>query len=259
MQSPVRFAPFLDETLLAPDATPADIDALCEGAVRHGAAAVCVHPLWVRRCVEQVTGSRVVVAAVVGFPFGANEPAIKAAEAALAVEHGAREVDVVAALGAIRSARWRDVEFDIASVIGATEGAAVKVIIESAMWSADEIVRASEVVRDSGAAFVKTSTGYHPAGGATAAAVRLIRLTVRDAIGVKASGGIRDCATAEAMFDAGATRLGTSRGAELAVCVGRGPRRWPEISGDAGCAVVVAPSSIDGGHRHSAAPDGRAR
>src|SRR5579862_1971515 len=183
-----RFAPFVDETLLAPEATAADIDALCDGAMRHGVASVCVNPMWVRRCVERLADSHVVVAAAVGFPFGANEPAIKAAEAALAVERGAREIDVVAALGCMRARRWRDVERDIEAVVRETEGALVKVIIESALLAPEDLVRACEVVVECGAGFVKTSTGFHPSGGATVSAVRLIRETVRDAIGVKASG-----------------------------------------------------------------------
>ena len=136
---------------------------------------------------------------------------------------------MVASLGSIRAGQWQDVEREISSVVRETNGAVVKVIIETALWSSDQIARACEVVRDSGAGFVKTSTGYHPSGGATTTAVRLMRATVCDAIGVKAAGGIRDCATAQAMFDAGATRLGTSRGADLAACVGRGPRPWREL------------------------------
>jgi deoxyribose-phosphate aldolase len=170
--------------------------------------------------------------------LGANEPAIKAAEAALAIERGAREIDVVAALGFMRAGRWQDVERDIAAVVRETEGALVKVIIESGLLSPAGIVRACETARDAGAGFVKTSTGFHASGGATTAAVRLMRRTVGDALGVKASGGIADCAAAQAMFDAGATRVGTSRGAELAECVGRGPRAWRELA-----AVADAPGA----------------
>ncbi len=229
-----RLAPFVDETLLAPDATHADIDALCDRASRHGVAAVCVNPAWVYRCASQLAGSTVAVAAVIGFPFGAHETAIKAAEAALAMERGAKELDVVAALGLMRAGRWRDVERDIAAVVRETKGALVKVIIESALFSPVDIVRACQAAQAAGAGFVKTSTGFHPNGGATTAAVWLMRRTVKDTLGVKAAGGIRDCATAEAMFDAGATRLGSSRGAELAECVGRGPRTWAELAPTAG-------------------------
>jgi deoxyribose-phosphate aldolase len=229
MSLPTRFGPFIDHTLLDPQATAAEIDILCEEAARHRVAAVCVNPVWVGRCAQRLQSSSVAVAAVVGFPFGANESAIKAAEAVLAMERGAKELDVVAPLGWLRAARWREVERDISAVVRETEGALVKVIIESALLAPAAIVRACEVVRDAGAGFVKTSTGFHASGGASVSAVRLMRQTVGDALGVKASGGIRDCATAEAMFAAGATRIGTSRGAALAECVGNGPRPWAEL------------------------------
>jgi deoxyribose-phosphate aldolase len=229
-----RFAPYIDETLLAPDATPADIDALCERASRHGVAAVCVNPAWVYRCATRLTGSPTGVAAVVGFPFGAHETAIKAAEAALAMERGATELDVVAALGLMRAGRWRDVERDIAAVVRETKGALVKVILETGLFSPLEIVQGCHAAQAAGAGYVKTSTGFHGSGGATTAAVWLMRRTVQDTLGVKAAGGIRDCVTAEAMFDAGATRLGSSRGADLAECLGRGPRPWKELAPRAG-------------------------
>jgi deoxyribose-phosphate aldolase len=225
----VRLAPFIDHTFLAPEAVEADIDRVCGEALGHGVAAVCVNPVWVRRCAARLAGSRVVVASVVGFPFGATDTAIKAAEAALAVEHGARELDMVVALGALKGGDWRFVERDIAATVAAGHGAVVKVIIESALLSDAEIVRACEVARNAGAGYVKTSTGYHGSGGATVAAVRLMRRTVGDDLGVKASGGIRDCAGATAMFAAGATRIGTSRGAVLAECLGPGPRPLAEL------------------------------
>jgi len=230
MSPATRFAPYVDETLLAPDATHADIDLLCARARRHGVAAVCVNPAWVYRCAAELADSTVAVAAVVGFPSGAHETAIKAAEAALAMERGATELDMVAALGLMRAGRWRDVERDIAAVVRETKGALVKVIIETGLFSPDDIVRACQAAQAAGAGFVKTSTGFHPSGGATTNAVRLMRCTVQDTMGVKAAGGIRDCVMAEAMFDAGATRLGSSRGAELAECVGRGPRTWKELA-----------------------------
>lgn len=219
-----RIAQFLDHTLLAPEATAPDIDQLCDEAVRHGMAAVCVNAAWVTRCAARVSESGVVVAAVVGFPFGASVRETKAYEAARAVGDGAREIDMVASLWALRAGDWRYAEQDIAETVRAADGARVKVIIESALLTPPEIVRACEIARDAGAGFVKTSTGYHARGGATTAAVRLMRRTVGDDMGVKASGGIRDCAMAAAMFAAGATRLGTSRGAALAECHDAGPR-----------------------------------
>jgi len=220
----VRFAPFLDHTLLAPEATAADIDRLCDDAAHHAVAAVCVHPRWVRRCVERLRGTAIPTAAVVGFPSGAHVSRVKALEAAVAIEDGARELDVVAPLGAVCAGAWGEVEDDLAAVMQVSATVLVKVIVESAALTPDQIVHVCRVVRASGAGYVKTSTGFHPRGGATAAAVRLMRETVGDALGVKASGGIRDCAAAAAMFAAGATRIGTSRGAELAECVGEGPR-----------------------------------
>jgi deoxyribose-phosphate aldolase len=226
----MRLAPFLDHTLLAPDATTADIDRLCAEGRRHGVAAVCVNPVWVARCAGLLQGSDVVVAAVIGFPFGMIESESKADEARRAVDRGARELDVVVALGAAKDGDWGYVTADIAATVGAADGRLVKVIIESALLSPAEIIRACEAARDAGAGYVKTSTGYHARGGATATAVRLMRQTVGDDMGVKAAGGIRDCVTALVMLAAGATRLGTSRAAALAECVGPGPLRLDELA-----------------------------
>lgn len=214
----------IDHTLLRPESTAADIDRLCNEVGVHRFAAVCVNPMWTARCAGRLGGGGggVSVATVVGFPLGANLTAIKVAEAAQAVRDGATELDMVAALGHLRAGDWRYVREEIEAVIRAA-GVPVKVIIESAVLTPDEIVRASAVARDAGARFVKTSTGFHPAGGATTEAVALIRRTVGEAIGVKASGGIRDCATALRMLAAGATRIGTSNGARIASCLGRAP------------------------------------
>lgn len=244
MCATVRIAPFLDHTLLAPEASASDIDQLCDEAVRHGMAAVCVNAAWVTRCAARVSGSGVVVAAVVAFPFGASTTDTKAYEASQAVADGARELDMVASLWALRAGDWRYAAQDIAKTVRAANGALVKVIIESALLSSPEIVRACEVARDAGAGFVKTSTGYHARGGATTAAVRLMRRTVGDAMGVKASGGIRDCASAAAMFAAGATRIGTSRGAELADCRDAGPRGLGELDPMGDAARDAAPDAV---------------
>lgn len=225
----MRLAPFVDHTLLAPEATAADIDCLLAEAVRHGVRAVCVNPVWVARCAERLNGTAVVVASVIAFPFGASDGRIKAMEAGRAIDQGATELDVVAALGAFKSGEWHVAEQDIAAVVKVAGRVLVKVIIESALLTRPEIVQACQVVRNAGAGYVKTSTGYHPSGGATVEAVRLMRRTVRDDLGVKASGGIRDCETARAMFAAGATRLGTSRGALLAECVGPGPLAYADL------------------------------
>lgn len=186
--------------------------------------------MWVAHCADQLQGTDVVVAAVIGFPFGAIESESKAEEARRAVDRGAGELDVVVALGAVKDGDWRYVRADIAATVRAADGRLVKVIIESALLSPAEIVRACETARDGGAGYVKTSTGSHVRGGATTTAVRLMRQTVGDDMGVKAAGGIRDCVTASAMFAAGATRLGTSSAAALAECVGPGPLRLDELA-----------------------------
>ena len=230
---PRRVADFVDHTLLKAEATRADILKLCAEAREHRFAAVCVNPAWVELCAAELAGTSVAVASVCGFPLGATTPETKAAEAAEAVSHGAAEVDMVAAIGHIRGGEWRYVEDDIRAVVEACGrrggGAMVKVIIESAVLAPEDIVKASAVARLAGAHFVKTSTGFHPAGGATTDAVRLMRLTVGDDLGVKAAGGVRDCATALAMIAAGASRIGTSSGVSFVGCLGPAPLPLAEL------------------------------
>jgi deoxyribose-phosphate aldolase len=224
-----RIAEFIDHTLLKAETTRADIDQLCAEALEHEFAAVCVNPVWVPRCAERLQGSRVAVATVVGFPLGANQSEIKAAEASLAIRQGATEIDMVAAVGHIKGGDWNHVADDIAAVVRAAAGRLVKVIIESAHLTPVEIIKASALAREAGAHYVKTSTGFHAAGGATAEAVALMRLVVGDSMGVKASGGVRDCATALRMIANGATRIGTSSGVGMAECLGRGPLPMREL------------------------------
>jgi deoxyribose-phosphate aldolase len=224
-----RIAEFIDHTLLKAEATRADIDQLCSEALEHEFAAVCVNPVWVPHCVARLHGSRVAVATVVGFPLGANQSEVKAAETSLAVRQGATEIDMVAALGHIKGGDWNHVADDIAAVVQAAAGRLVKVIIESAHLTPVEIIKASALAREAGAHYVKTSTGFHAAGGATAEAVALMRLVVGDSMGVKASGGVRDCATALRMIANGATRIGTSSGVGMAQCLGRGPLPLREL------------------------------
>jgi len=224
-----RIAEFIDHTLLKAETTGADIDQLCSEALEHEFAAVCVNPVWVPRCAERLRGSRVAVATVVGFPLGANQSDIKAAETSLAVRQGATEIDMVAAVGHIKGGDWNHVADDIAAVVRVAAGRLVKVIIESAHLTPVEIIKASALAREAGAHYVKTSTGFHAAGGATAEAVALMRLVVGDAMGVKASGGVRDCATALRMIANGATRIGTSSGVAMAQCLGRGPLPMREL------------------------------
>ena len=197
-------ASIVDHTLLKPEATRADVDALAREAEALGAYSICVSPSMLP--VE----TSVKVATVCGFPSGKHTSAVKAAEAAESVARGADEVDMVIDVGAAKDGRFDDVEADVRAVREATEGRVLKVIIESAALSDDEIVAVCRAAVAAGADFVKTSTGFHPAGGASEHSVRLMRQTVGPDIGVKASGGIRDAAAAHAMIAAGASRLGLS-------------------------------------------------
>ncbi len=218
MMAPVNrsdVASLIDHTLLAPEAISADLDRLCDEAVALGVAAVCVHPRHVAHVSARLDG-RVPVASVVGFPSGAHRKDVKAAEARVAYEDGATEIDMVLSIGAVLDGRWAAVSGDVHAVRGVLHDSVVlKVIVESAILPDDALVRACEIAVKAGADFVKTSTGFHPSGGATIEAVRLMREAVGADIGVKASGGIRDAATALAMIDAGASRIGASSSAVI--------------------------------------------
>lgn len=209
-------AGFIDHTLLRADATAAEIDRLCAEALEHGFASVCVNGAWVARCAERLRGSSVAVCAVAGFPLGAMASAAKAGEARVALDDGAREIDVVAHLGALKAGDDDLVVRDLAAVAAVCRErrALLKVILETALFDDAGKARAAGLAVRAGADFVKTSTGFGP-GGATLADVALLRRTVGPRIGVKASGGIRDAATARAMLAAGATRLGTSASAAI--------------------------------------------
>jgi deoxyribose-phosphate aldolase len=224
-----RVADFVDHTLLKAEATRAEIRNLCAEAREHRFAAVCVNPVWVEQCVADLGGSGIAVATVCGFPLGATTSRAKAAEAAEAVGRGADEVDMVAAIGLAKGGEWPAVEDDIRAVVEASRGRLVKVIIESAVLRPEEIVKACVVAKEAGAHYVKTSTGFHPSGGASAAAVRLMRLAVGDDLGVKAAGGVRDCSGALAMIAAGASRIGTSSGVGMVSCMGPGPLPLAEL------------------------------
>jgi deoxyribose-phosphate aldolase len=200
----------IDHTLLKPEAVPAQIERLCGEALEHGFATVCVNGAWVTLAARLVAGSGVGIAAVAGFPLGAGSSEAKACEAADEVAAGATEVDMVINVGALKAGDDGLVAGDVAAVVGAAgPEVAVKVILEAALLTDDEKVRACELAVASGAAFVKTSTGFGP-GGATVGDVALMRRAVGQAIGVKAAGGIRSREQAEAMVAAGASRLGTS-------------------------------------------------
>lgn len=204
-------ARLIDHTLLAPTATAGQVAMLCTEAAELGVAAVCVSPSRLPLPTPDLP-AHIGVAAVVGFPSGAHRSMIKAAEAAQAVADGATEVDMVIDLGLAEAGLWAGVEADIAAVRQAVPAPVLlKVILESAaLGRRAAIVAACHAAEAAGADFVKTSTGYHPAGGATVEAVALMAATVEGRLGVKASGGIRDAVTAVAMVEAGATRLGCS-------------------------------------------------
>lgn len=207
-------AAMVDHTLLAPEATDREVVALCEEATRLGVFAVCVSPNKVGLASSFLAGEPVRVAAVVGFPSGAHRADVKAQEARLAIGDGADELDMVIDLGGALAGSWAAVGEEIAAVRAAAP-VPLKVIIESALLDAAQIDAACAACVGVGADFVKTSTGFHPAGGASEAAVAQISAAVAPALGVKAAGGIRTAAQARAMVAAGATRLGMSRTAAV--------------------------------------------
>ena len=202
-----ELARYVDHTLLKPESTPADVAALVAEGGELGVFSVCVSP----SMLPLDTPDGLAVATVCGFPSGKHHSSVKAAEAALSVTQGADEVDMVIDVASAQEGRFDDVQADIAAVRAAVpEGKILKVIIESAALSDEAIVGACRAAEAAGADFVKTSTGFHSAGGASAEAVRLMAETVGGRLGVKASGGIRTADAALAMIDAGATRLGLS-------------------------------------------------
>jgi len=201
------FARYVDHTLLKPEATPADVEALIVEAADLGVFSVCISP----SMLPVSTPPGLAVATVCGFPSGKHHSSIKAAEAARSIEEGAAEVDMVINVAAAIEGSFSSVQSDIAAVRASVpEGKILKVIIESAALSDEAIVGACKAAQDAGADFVKTSTGFHGAGGASEHAVALMAETVGERLGVKASGGIRTADAALAMIAAGATRLGLS-------------------------------------------------
>lgn len=204
----------LEHTLLRADAMWSDVEKLCAEAKEHRFHGVCVNPYWIPDAKRLLAGTTVKIVTVVGFPLGATLSRAKAAEARAAVEAGADEIDMVINLGAAKEGHWDFIEHEIHEVVSAAQGKPVKVIIESAALTNAEIVEASKRVVAAKAHFVKTSTGFG-SGGATPAAVKLIREAVGCCFGIKASGGIKERGGAEALIEAGATRIGTSAGPAL--------------------------------------------
>ena len=212
-----EWAGLIDHTLLRPDATDEDIKTLCREAATYRFASVCVNPTWVRVAACNLVGSGIPVCTVIGFPLGATLPDVKAYEARRAIFDGAKEVDMVINVGALKSGDDCLVEHDIRSVaqVAHEYDAICKVIIETALLTDDEKVRACKAAKNAGADFVKTSTGFSK-GGATVADVALMRRTVGSELGVKASGGVKGLDDARKMVEAGATRIGASVGVKIA-------------------------------------------
>jgi deoxyribose-phosphate aldolase len=215
-QTAERVAGMIDHTLLKPTATEEEIRALCAEARQYRFASVCINPAWVPLCARLLAGSPVKVCTVVGFPLGATLTAVKAYETQQVIAAGAQEVDMVINIGALKSGQEQVVQDDIAAVVNAARpaGALTKVIIETTYLTEDEKIRACLLTKAAGADFVKTSTGFGPSG-ATVEDVALMRRTVGPEMGIKAAGGIRTAADAQAMIAAGATRIGASAGARI--------------------------------------------
>src|SRR6187397_192894 len=214
--APAGVASMIDHTLLRPDATRANIEELCREAAQFKFATVCVNPTWVGLAARLLAGSGVGVCSVVGFPLGATTPDVKGYETQRAIFDGAREIDMVINVGALKSGDLRVVERDIEAVAAPCRDAGVgtKVIIEAALLTDDEKVTACTLAKAAAADFVKTSTGFGP-GGATVADVALMRKVVGAEMGVKAAGGVRDLEGLKAMVAAGATRVGASAGVKI--------------------------------------------
>ena len=209
--TPAQLAAFIDHTLLKPDASAAQIEQLCAEAREHKFFSVCVNGSWVATARHFLDGKDVKVASVVGFPLGAMAADAKRYETEVAIEDGAHEIDVVLNVARLKAGEDKYILQELADVVEAADDRTVKVILETCLLNDAEKVRACKLVVESGAHFVKTSTGFSTAG-ATVADVKLMRETVGPKFGVKASGGVRDAQTALAMIGAGATRLGTSSG-----------------------------------------------
>lgn len=206
----IELAKYIDHTALTAEKTEQDILKLCDEALEYGFYSVCINPCHIPLAKEKLADSAVKICTVIGFPLGANMTAVKAFETEQAIKAGAGEIDMVINVGWIKSQQWGKVRQDIQAVFNACNGTPLKVILETCLLTREEIIKACEICKAIGVAFVKTSTGFNK-GGATVEDVALMKKTVGD-IGVKASGGVRDTQTALAMIEAGATRIGASAG-----------------------------------------------
>ena len=204
-----QLAKMIDHTLLKPEATVADVVSLCEQAAELGTYSVCVSPTFVVTAVANVSNG-IKVATVCGFPSGKHESSVKAAEAKLSAQQGADEIDMVIDLGRAIMGDWDYIQSDVAAVRAATMGKVLKVILETAALSDEQIAEACRRCEAAGADFVKTATGFHPSGGADVRAIKVMHETVGGRLGIKASGGIKTAEFAQELIAAGATRLGLS-------------------------------------------------
>ena len=221
----MELAKYIDHTALKADTGRAAIEKLCQEAREYGFMSVCVNPTWVATAQSLLAGSDVKVCTVIGFPLGANTSAVKAFETRTAIQEGADEVDMVINIGAAKDGNWDLVKADIQAVVeAANHQALVKVILETCLLSKEEIVKASQVAKEAGADFVKTSTGFST-GGATVQDIRLMRETVGADMRVKASGGVQNREDALAMIEAGASRIGASKG--IAIVTGQATGNAP--------------------------------
>ena len=218
-----ELARMIDHSVLKPEATERDVVAGADVVRAWRIGYYCIQPCWVALAARQLADVDARIVSVIAFPHGCDRAVVKARAAGAAVNDGATEIDMVMAFGLLKSGDACGVEDDIRTVVEAVAGVPVKVILETALLSDDEKRLACRIARDAGAAFVKTSTGFHPGGGATVADVRLMRASVGADFGVKASGGIRSLALALAMIDAGANRIGASASAEILASLNQVP------------------------------------
>jgi len=207
-------AKFIDHSLLRPDATEADIVRLCEEAGEYGFHSVCVPPSYISTAGQVLFKTHVKIATVIGFPLGMNESEVKIYEAMSSVLHGADELDIVINIGMAKSDNWGGVEKEISDIVTATPGALHKVIIEACYLTDGQKKKACSAVMNSGAEFVKTSTGFGPSG-ASVSDVELLKSVTKGKIGIKAAGGIKTFKEAMVFIEAGAARIGTSSGVEI--------------------------------------------
>ena len=205
---------YIDHTVLKADTTQEKVQQIIDEAIQYDFMSVCINPTWVAYAAQKLADNDVKVCTVIGFPLGANTSVVKAYEASEAIKNGADEVDMVINIGAAKAGNWDLVASDIAAVVAAADGVTTKVIIETSLLTDEEKVQACQSAVKAGADFVKTSTGFSTAG-ATIDDIKLMRKTVGPDMGVKASGGVRSIADANAMIAAGATRLGTSNGVDI--------------------------------------------